>query len=334
MIRQRERRRDPGDRRELARVQVGDELVAGHDVVPHRAEPHVTNHPKRLHPLVRSAVLLPRDAGRLEPVGEHRDVGARPASLPIGGDLRGAVRSLVLQLVDLLLVGAREGAERERSLERIVAELALADAELAGSSVVDEPVGLCRERPQVLDPGRPVDRAEELVGQGEVLRVGPVVRDLVLVELHVADIGEAVHLAAVDRRDAVGEAVPGGEAAVGRPFERHGRPVACLAGRRAVRTGERAEVVVERPVLFDHEHDVFDLAAREGDERRVARGRGRHVGGLARIEHGGHAAAATARAGDEDRQGGDECERGTNEEARTHPRRVSDRPERAHGSRR
>jgi hypothetical protein len=79
---------------------------------------------------------------------------------------------------------------------------------------------------------------------------------------------------------------------------------------------------------------VFDLAAREGDERRIALGRWRYAGRLRRLQRGGHAAAAAPRAGDEDRQCGDECERGANEEARTHPRRVSDRPERAQGLRR
>ncbi len=173
-----------------------------------------------------------------------------------------------------------EVLEGPRGLERIVTELAGPGPELAGPLVVDEPVGLRRERPEVLDPGGAVHRAEEPVRQDVPACVRPVRRDLALGVADITLVGEAVHLPAVDGVDAVDEAVPG----VGRPVasrpKLHGLAVAGLAARGAVRTGERAEQVVERPVLLDQEDHVLDLRARQGDRswigcrrRRGPRGR-------------------------------------------------------------
>ncbi len=244
---------------------------------------------QRLDPLVGSAVLLPADAGALQEVGQDRDVDARP-SLHEGRPQRlDAVGSLVLQAVRTHLLGPVHLREREGRLERVVAELPLARAELPRALVVDETIGLGGERPQVLDPGRPVDRAEEPVGKDEAVGVGPVVRDVGPRVRHVGAGGEAVHRPAVDPGDPVGEAVTVVRLRVLRAPEPHGLAVARGALRRAVGPRVAAEQVVVRPVLLDQEHDVLDVPPRERD--LLGRGAGRRrrrrdVGGIQVLRRG------------------------------------------------
>src|SRR6185312_4530435 len=131
---------------------------------------------------------------------------------------------------------------------------------------------------EVAGRGRARRRREEVVEEGEGARVLPVVRDLRLGVIEVGTVRligralvEAVHLAAVVVGDGggVGVRIVAGEIAVGRFGARERGAVGLLAGGGAGRAREIHEVVVERVVLFDDDHDVADGrgAAAVGGER-------------------------------------------------------------------
>ena len=172
---------------------------------------------------------------------------------------------------DPLDVRVGEVFDREalRVLERVVAVVALG---VGGRLVVDDAVGLGGHRVEMLGEGRPVHRREEVVGHHEAVGVAVVGRERIAVVLRVAghvlaqrDAVEAVHLPAVDRQQAWVEGV----AQVVRDDLRRRRERHRLGAvqRGAVHRpafggtvdpGVLPEVVVEAPVLLDHEHDVLD----------------------------------------------------------------------------
>ena len=199
---------------------------------------------------------------------------------------------------DLVLVlPGLAGDEPRRALGRVVAVVPLV---IGGGLVVDDEVRLGGDRVQVLGQRGTIHRREEVVGQDEPVGVRPVVRDPVAIEIGVpghvgaVQVGvlrlrdravhpvEAVHLAAVDRREAAAEAVRQvvriDVGPLGEPDDRAvvapvlGAPDRAALGR-TVGTRVRREVVVERPVLLDDEHDVLDRRL-AGDDRLAAVARG------------------------------------------------------------
>ncbi len=229
---------------------------------------------QRIHPHVGVGVVLPADPRFLQLVGQHLDVDARPGALPVGRDLQQLPRrrgDVLLQAHDPLDVGVGEVLEREplRVLLRVVAVVALG---VGGRLVVDDPVGLRRHRVQVLGERRAEHRREEPVGHHEPVRVRPVGGERIAIVLDVSgevlaqrDAVVAVHLAAVDREQSRIERVP---EVVGHDLRRvlqrdglgvlQGRAVQRAALRGAVDARIATEVVIEAPVLLDHENDVLD----------------------------------------------------------------------------
>ena len=162
--------------------------------------------------------------------------------------------------------------EALRELGVVVAIVAL---DVRRGLVVDDAVGLRRDRVEVLRERRAVHRREEVIREDEPVRVGPVARQCGSRVLRVSDhvLAErdavvAVHLAAVDRvqpgRERMAEIVRKDRwcfrQGYGRTvFERAGAAVrdrAAFAG--ALGTRIRPEVVVERPVLLHQEDHVLD----------------------------------------------------------------------------
>src|SRR5207302_7746913 len=84
---------------------------------------------------------------------------------------------------------------------------------------------------------------------------------------------ETVHLPAVDHLDTGQERVLGTRGVVVSLGERDGRSVAEFARRSAVGAGVQPEERVEGAVLFDQEHDLGDLLARQPQLLRVIRER-------------------------------------------------------------
>ena len=259
----------------------------------------MAHHLQRLHERVVSPVLLPGDVLGGQLVRQDGDVDARPSGFPEVLDLRRRNRGS-LELEDVRSLRRREVLEREGHFAGIAAILPrLPDTVLTGALVADEPRGLRSERPEMLDPTRPERRAEEPVGQGEALRVPPIVRDLALRVLDVAieprrlpavQVVEAVHLAAVDRDDSGQERMVDVRRLVDPLLQRNRSPVTPVASRRAIGPREQTEQRVERSVLFDEEHDVLDLLLCEPHLRRVgptAR-RGAHTVSCGSGNGGGH----------------------------------------------
>src|SRR5919197_215089 len=293
------RRDDQGrhPRSEPVDVDVGRRhvVVEAAEVVPHRPEPDVGDRPEYVVVGGRREVVPPRDPVALQEVRQRTDVVAGPPLEP-ESPLQVPHQGGVLQMQHALHLARGQMTERPGALERVVAVAAdrvLAALTLFRALVVDEAVRLRGHQPVVLDRGGAVRGAEEPVGQDEVPGVGPVVRDLVGVVLHVAlqaaapvELVEAVHPAAVDRGDAGHERMGRAGRVVRGATERDTLAVARHPGRGSVRTWEPTEQRVEGAVLLHDEHDVADLAPREADRRRVGRG---GVGGGGRGGGGGGA---------------------------------------------
>ena len=148
--------------------------------------------------------------------------------------------------------------------------------------VVVRAAGLRRDRVQVVRERRSLRAGEEVVEQRVVRGPLPVVGQLVLVELRVGPtirrfaLVEPVHRAVVPRRQRTLVAVRDVlvRRLVGAAGQRPPNPV-VEAERDAARTRERAEQVVEGPVLLDQEHHVLDRPARRERVRIDDRGRRR-----------------------------------------------------------
>ena len=235
----------------------------------------------RVVDLVPFPVVLPGDAGRGELVRQHLDVEAHLLVVPEAGDLvdvgEVVLLDVVLPVLDLAdLRRSQVLVERRRVLGGVVAHLGRAVRAVDVLRVVDDPVVLRSDRVHVFRRGRPVHRREEVVGQDEVIGVGPIVGHLRAAELVVAgevraikDRVEPVHLPAVDGedprvepvRDVVGLDV---RRAVQRDRDGLALRVQPVAHRGPVGARVRPEIVVEGAVLLDDEHDVLQGDVRHG----------------------------------------------------------------------
>ena len=254
-------------------LEVRDESLRWDDALSLWPEPHMLDGLQRVHPVVGLVVVLPRDPGVRELVGQDLDVEAVADLRPVLRDLHQVAGDrfvdVVLEeedLLDVLRCQARAEARRElRGVGAIVPRV------IGRGFVVDDPVRLRRNRVQVLRVGGAVHRGEEAIGQDEPVRVRPVGGDLAPVTrgvagevLPVTDDVVAVHPPAVDGVEPGGEPV---RDVVRLPVVAglqedvvavaKGRPVG-----RAGRTWVRPEVLVERAVLLDHEDDVLDRQVR------------------------------------------------------------------------
>ncbi len=167
--------------------------------------------------------------------------------------------------------------------------------DVADRRVVGRPVRLRGEDHHVAGEARAEDVGEEVVAERERLRVRPVVRNVGLRVLRVREVvavlrragGEvpAVHSAVCQIRERAGVLVAEIARRRVRGVGRRDRaPVRELADRGPLCAGERAEVVVERVVLFDDHHDVLDgNDARVLGRRRIGRRRRVDVNGGRRV---------------------------------------------------
>src|SRR5262249_18748068 len=145
--------------------------------------------------------------------------------------------------------------------------------------VTERTTRLRRNRVQVVWEAFRSNRSEHVVGQREVLRVAPIVRNVgvdelrhaeeVVVDIVILDEIELVHPAAVDGRVSIVPSVTWvARRAIRALPQRYALTCRNHTARGPVRSRERPEVIVERPILLDDVDDVLNLRPERLDVAR------------------------------------------------------------------